>query len=411
MIDNSIIDKIRDVADVVDVVGDYVDLRRSGGNFQGLCPFHNEKTPSFVVSPAKGIYKCFGCGAGGDPIAFVEEMEKVPFIDAIKLLARKYNIEVVEEEESEEAIAFRKARESRQIVFDKAVELYKDRLLNGKDGKDKVIPYLKSLGFTLPIIERFSLGFADGSGSGLYNHLLKSGIKRELVESTTVVNRGKDFLSRRLVAPVYSASGRICAIYGKTSVKRRGESMHVVAEDNVLADIDSMMFGLLQAKQSVVNKKNIFLVDDPFSVILLHTRGVENVVSSPRDNYCEDNLGRLVRFTNSVTLIVPEGGIDNRLVERISILLKLEFRVRIVSISKPVDQFILEEETTNISEYIENRSMDWLSVVLSDNRDRVERTVKLLRSINNEIIRAVYLAEAALVLKMSEALLEKKINV
>lgn len=418
MIESSTIERISEAAEIVEVVSDYVDLKRRGVNMLGLCPFHNEKTPSFIVSPSKGIYKCFGCGEGGDSITFIMKQERVGFIDAVRLLAKKCGIEIEEQEESEEAKSRRKERESQQLIVNRAVEMYQSNLLESSVGESRVLPFLQDMGLRKDIIEKFNVGFAGGELS-LYHAMKRRGFKSDLMVKSGLIVKDKtseyrDVLLRRVVMPIYSVSGRVTSIYGQTAGVIKGVPLHMVTEDSTLFDIDKELFGLYQGKGDVVKRDNCFVVDTPLDVMLMHLSGMEGTVTPLTAAVTERQILMLKRFTSTVTIIFS--GVDSmlpRLYNSVRALLKEECSVKIISLpgNEPISNILQNRSAHELVELFDESRDDWFVALyklvvergsIQDREDNIKRVLSLISMIPNPIFKGVYIGEASRILNISE---------
>jgi len=308
MIDQVTIDKIMDAAQIQDVVSDYVTLRKRGVNLVGLCPFHNEKTPSFTVSPAKGIFKCFGCGKGGNSVNFIMEHEQVNYYEALKLLAKKYHIEVEERELTDEEKAIRNDRESMFLVNDYAQKYFSNMLHNHIDGKAIAKSYLQERGFREDIIQKFQLGycldeqntFTQSAISKGYNktYLIKTGLTTEY-ENGQMLDRFRG----RLMFPVHSISGKVVAFGGRTLKNAEKTAKYVNSPESEIYHKSNELYGIYFAKQAIVREDRCFLVEGYTDVMSMHQNGIENVVSSSGTSLTPGQIRMIHCFTENVTII------------------------------------------------------------------------------------------------------------
>lgn len=428
MIDNTTIERVSDAADIVEVVSDYIDLKKRGVNMLGVCPFHNEKTPSFTVSPSKGIFKCFGCGEGGDSITFIMGIERTGFLDAVRLLAKKYSIKISEEEESDDMKALRKERDSRQIILTKAADIYQENLHSGEIGRTKALPYLTKMGFRNNTLELFGVGFT-GADTSLFAKMREVGFKEDLLIKSGLVFRTKDgskdgkvidTLQRRVTMPIYNTGGRVCSIYGQTAQKISGVPLHKFTTDPLLFQVDKELFGLYQNKGDIVKEKSCYLVANPFEVLLLHLSGITSSVTPLTPTITKLQIERLKRFTSNVVILFSGNSNDMpSLYNTVLALLKEECTIRIIDVKEPIAALLTDNSASVVKEKMESNNEDWFSalyqiMILSqapaEREDNIRRVLSLLSAISNPIIKGVYIEEASRLLKVSESAIKSTIK-
>jgi len=294
MIDQTTIDRIFDAADIVDVISDFVQLKRRGTNYLGLCPFHNEKTPSFNVSQSKGIYKCFGCGKGGNVVSFIMEHEHMSYPEALKYIANKYGIPVHEETVSEEEIQKKDNRESMMIVNEFARKYFRKQLTESDRGRAIGLSYFRERGFTDQIIDKFDLGYCPEGKDVFTTEALGKGYKIEFLESTglTIVkdNWQVDRFSGRVMFPIHSVAGRVIGFGGRTLSQEKKIAKYLNSPESDVYHKSKILYGIFQAKRKIVQDDNCYLVEGYTDVISLHKSGIENVVASSGTSLTEDQI-------------------------------------------------------------------------------------------------------------------------
>ncbi len=310
MIPQETVAKILDTVRVEEVIGDFVSLRRQGANYLACCPFHNEKTPSFSVSPAKGFYYCFGCHKGGSSVNFLMEHENMSYVEALRYLARKYHIEVVEEEEDAETIAARQRSESLYLVSEFAQKYFADQLKSG-EGRALGYNYFRSRGMEEATIEKFGLGWSPSDRSGLLKAAREAGYKEEYLVATglciqTQDGRLYDRFHDRAIFPIYSDSGRVVAFGGRTlfsDYKERNIGKYINSPESEIYVKSKTLYGLFQAKSAIAKADKCILVEGNIDVISMHQLGITNTVASCGTALTVDHIRRIKRFTNNVTII------------------------------------------------------------------------------------------------------------
>jgi DNA primase len=309
MIDQVTIDRIYAAADIVDVIGDFVTLRRQGANYQACCPFHTEKTPSFVVSPAKGVFKCFGCGKGGNVINFVMEHEGMSYVDAIKYLGRKYNIEVHEKERTPEEIKRNDNRESMMVLNGWAADYFKNALTQTADGRNIGLSYFRERGFTDATIEKFGLGYCPEGYSTFSTAALKAGFKEEFLLGTGLSFKRDgyeeltDRFYGRVMFPIHTVSGRVLAFGGRTLKTDKNIAKYKNSPESEIYQKRMTLYGLFFAKKAISQLECAILVEGYTDVISMHQAGVENVVASSGTSLTSEQVKLLKRFTENITVM------------------------------------------------------------------------------------------------------------
>lgn len=307
-IDDATVQRILDAADIVDVVSDYVKLRRRGSGFIGLCPFHNERTPSFSVSKTKGICRCFSCGKGGSPVGFIMEVEQMTYPEALRLLARKYNIEIEERELSAEEREAATERESMMAINEFAMQHFERNMLKTTEGQNIGLSYFRERGINDAMIKRFHLGYSMEQRDALYKAAVAAGFKGEYLLKTSLClqnERGewRDRFRGRVIFPVFTVSGKVVAFGGRTLRKDKEVAKYVNSSESIIYSKSRELYGLYQAKPEIVRKDKCILVEGYMDVISMHQAGIQNVVASSGTSLTEGQIRLIHRFTENVTVI------------------------------------------------------------------------------------------------------------
>jgi len=309
MIDQATIDRILDAAQIVEVVSDFVTLRKRGVNYVGLCPFHNEKTPSFSVSPSKGLCKCFSCGKGGNAVHFIMEHEQMSYPEALRYLAKKYNIEIKERELTNEEKEVQSNRESMFIVNNFARDYFQNILKNHVDGRSIGLAYFRQRGFRDDIIDKFQLGFSTEGRDALAQEALRKGFKQEFLVKTGLCYETDDHKLRdrfwgRVMFPVHTLSGKVVAFGGRVlSTENKKLAKYVNSPESEIYHKSNELYGIYFAKQAIVKQDRCFLVEGYTDVISMHQSGVENVVASSGTSLTPGQIRLIHRFTNNITVL------------------------------------------------------------------------------------------------------------
>ena len=429
MLDQTTIDKITDAAQIQDVISDYVTLKKRGVNLLGLCPFHNEKTPSFMVSPAKGIFKCFGCGKGGNSVHFIMEHEQISYYEALKFLAKKYHIEFQERELSAEEMAVRNDRESMFLVNDFAQKHFSSTLHEHIDGKSIGLGYFRERGFRDDIIRKFQLGYSLDQRDAFTQSALKAGYKKDYLVNTglTLENESgyvSDRFRGRVMFPVHSLSGKVVAFGGRILKKDDKMAKYVNSPESEIYHKSNELYGIFFAKQAIVRQDRCFLVEGYTDVISMHQSGIENVVASSGTSLTPGQIRLIHRFTENVTVIYDgdAAGIKAS-IRGIDLLLEegLNIKVLLLPDGDDPDSFSRKHNASDFIEFVEKNSADFIrfktNLLLKDaGNDPVKRAglvIDIVRSISiipNQVIRAEYVKECSSLLNVDEALLYNEIN-
>ena len=429
MIDQATIDRINDAAHIEEVVGDYVTLKKRGVNLLGLCPFHNEKTPSFIVSPAKGIFKCFGCGKGGNAVHFIMEHEQLNYYEALKFLARKYNIEVVEKELTPEEAAARNDRESMFLVNEFAQKYFTDTLYHHVDGKAVGMAYFRERGFRDDMIRKFQLGFSLDERDAFTRAAQKAGYNKDYLVKTGLTleyENGQlaDRFRGRVMFPVHSLSGKVVAFGGRVLKKSDKTAKYVNSPESEIYHKSNELYGIYFAKQAIVREDRCFLVEGYTDVISMHQCGIENVVASSGTSLTGGQIRLIHRFTNNVTVLYDgdAAGIKAS-IRGIDLLLEegLNIQVLLLPDGEDPDSYARTHNASDFIEFIRENSTDFIrfktKLLLEDaGNDPIKRAalvgdiVRSIAIIPDQIIRAEYVKECSILLNVGEETLYYEIN-
>lgn len=425
MIKESTIARIMDTAQIEDVVEDYVVLKKRGANLLGLCPFHNEKTPSFTVSPSKNIYKCFGCGKAGNSVGFLMEHDGMSYPEALRTLAKRYGIEVEETQRSPEDIEQQNLADSLYIVNEFAQKLFSDNLYNHQEGQQVGLPYFKERGFLEKTIKKFDLGFAVKSSAFLKELALQKGYKLDLLRQVGLVSeRGFDFFRDRVMFPIHSMSGKVIAFGGRTLKKDKKIPKYINSPESPIYVKNKVLYGIYQAKTSIRKSDQCLLVEGYTDVISLHQGGIENVVASSGTSLTEGQIRLIKRNTENI-IILYDGdlaGIKAAL-RGIDLILEQDMNVKVVLLpdGQDPDSYIQLVGKTEFEKYIEERGEDF--ILFKTNllkEDAVDDPVKLSKVITdivrsiarvpNAIKRELYVRQCSKVLEINEQVLTTDVN-
>ncbi|MFI3286990.1 MAG: DNA primase [Rikenellaceae bacterium] len=433
MIDRNTVDRILAAADIVEVISDFISLKKKGTNFTACCPFHNEKTPSFMVSPAKGLFKCFGCGKGGGSVNFVMEHEKLSYPEALKWIARKYGIEVQEKQLTEEQIEKNNDRESMLVVNSWAQGYFSSQLTDTQEGKGVGLSYFRERGFTAQTIKEFALGYCpqmQGSDA-MSQQAVKEGFQEKFLTATGLTilkensakNRYYDRFSGRVIFPIHSLTGRVIGFGGRTMSTDKKTAKYLNSPQSEIYDKSQTLYGIFQAKKSITQKDKCILVEGYTDVMQMHQSGVENVVASSGTSLTELQVKLIKRFTKNVTVIYDgdAAGIKASL-RGIDMLLKEGLNVRVVPLpeGEDPDSFARSHSSTQLEEYIKENEEDFLKfktrILLDDSKDDpasraalINDVVRSISVIPNDITREVYIKECSADMNVSYDVLSRAV--
>ena len=429
-IDKQTIEKIKDAANIVDVVSEFVTLRKSGSNYKGLCPFHNEKTPSFIVSPARGTCHCFGCGRGGNPIGFIMEHEQVTYPEALRWLAKKYHIEIRERELSDEERKEQSLRESMFIVNEWAATYFENILHNHVDGVAIGMQYFRSRGFRDDVIRKFRLGFDLPDRQALAHAALQEGYQTQFLLSTGICyqndhNELIDRYANRVIFPWVGVSGKIVGFGGRVlDARTKGVNQkYVNSPDSEIYHKDHELYGIYQAKRAIAKEDNVYMVEGYTDVISMHQCGIENVVANSGTALSVYQIQMLHRFTNNITLLYDgdAAGIHAALRGTDMLLLEgMNLKVLLLPNNEDPDSFARQHTAEEFKAYIETHATDFIrfktALLLDNETDPLKRSeainsiVMSISMIQNPILRDTYLHDCAQYVSMNEMTLINQMN-
>ena len=430
MIDRDTIDRIYAAADIVEVINDYVTLKKKGVNYQACCPFHNEKTPSFVVSPSKGLFKCFGCGKGGNAVSFVKEHENVTYPEALKIVAKKYGIEVKEREETEEDKIRNNNRESMFMLNSWAAEYFTNTLHNTEEGISVGLSYFRQArGFSESTIKKFGLGFCPSGGDKMSQDALRAGYKEEFLLSTGLSLKSErdnslfDRFRERVMFPVHNVSGRIVAFGGRTLRTDKKVAKYQNSPESEIYSKKNEIYGLFFAKKAIQQQNYAIMVEGYTDVISMHQSGVENVVASSGTSLTTEQIRLLSRFSKNITVMYDGDGAGQKASLRgIDMILKegLNVRVVLLPVEHDPDSFARSHSAEKVRDYIERNSQDFISykakLLLSDaGEDPIKRSevirdmVQSISEIPDSIQRSLYIKECSRLMNVSEDILLREV--
>lgn len=430
MIDQPTIDRILDAAQIVDIVSDFVTLRKRGVNYVGLCPFHDDKTPSFYVSPSKGLCKCFSCGKGGNAVHFIMEHEQMSYPEALKYLAKKYGIEIKERELSSEEKLMQSERESLFIVNNFARDYFQNILKNHVDGRSIGMAYFRNRGFRDDIIEKFQLGYCTESHDAMAQEAIKKGFKKEYLVKTglcyeTDDHRLRDRFWGRVIFPVHTLSGKVVAFGGRvlSSATKGVKVKYVNSPESEIYHKSSELYGIYFAKQAIVKQDRCFLVEGYTDVISMHQSGVENVVASSGTALTPGQIKLIHRFTNNITVLYDGdvAGIKASL-RGIDMLLEegMNIKVCLLPDGEDPDSFARKHNATEFQKFIQDNETDFIrfktNLLLEDaGKDPIKRAelignlVQSISIIPEAIVRDVYIKECSQLLRIEDKLLVSEV--
>jgi DNA primase len=429
LIDKQTIAKIVDVARIEEVVGDFVSLRRRGANLLGLCPFHTEKTGSFTVSPAKGIFHCFGCGEGGNSVNFIMKHESLSYPDALKYLAKKYHIEVQERELTQEEKNQQSERENLLLANEFAADFYAQCLENHKVGKAVGKAYFYERGFTDQTIKQFNLGFAPDENDALISEARKKGISEDNLVKTGLATRREDgsFYERfrgRVMFPIHTISGKVVAFGGRILVKNDKTAKYVNSPESEIYHKSNELYGIYFAKNEIVKQDRCFLVEGYTDVISMYQAGIKNVVASSGTALTQGQIKLIHRFTPNITVLYDgdAAGIKAS-IRGIDLLLAEGMKVKTVLLpnGEDPDSFARSHNASDFIEFINNNQTDFIhfkiSILQQDVKDdplkkaaMITEVIKTVAIVPDMLLRAEYVKECSRLLDIDEQMLYNQIN-
>jgi DNA primase len=428
MITKSTVDQIIETARVEEVVGDFVTLKKRGVNLLGLCPFHNEKTPSFTVSPAKGIYKCFGCGKAGNSVSFIMEHEHYSFPEALRYLAEKYNITIEEEFSKEENLQEKNEKESLFIVSAYAQEFYSSYLLSSEEGKSTGLSYLEERGFNEKTIRKFQLGYAPSEGKAFTELALKNEYKLEYLEKSglTIVNEDRQYdrFRGRVIFPIHNLTGRVIAFGARILHKDPKAPKYINSPETDIYHKSKILYGISFAKKAIIEKDECYLTEGYTDVISLHQEGIENVVASSGTSLTVEQIKLIGRYTKNVTVLYDgdAAGIKASL-RGIDLILEEGLNVKVVLFpdGEDPDSFAKNHSHSELTDFLKKNAQDFikfktsllLSEVVNDpvrKAGLIKDIVETISKIPDVITRSIYASKCSELLEIDEQVLVFEIN-
>ena len=430
MIDRLTVEKIKDAANIVDVVSEFVSLRRSGANYKGLCPFHNERTPSFFVSPSRGICHCFSCGRGGTPINFIMEHEQMTYVEALRWLARKYNIEIKERELTDKERQEQSERDSMFIVNEWSADYFKQILLESEGGNSIGLQYFRSRGFRDDIISKFHLGYDVQDRHQLAREAQAKGYQLDFLLKTGICykNDRSEYIDRyagRVIFPWLSVSGKIVGFGGRLLDSRtKGVAQkYVNSPDSEIYHKDQLLYGIYQAKKAISREDRVYMVEGYTDVISMHQCGIENVVANSGTALSVHQIRMLHRFTSNITLLYDgdAAGIHAALRGTDMILAEgMNIKVLVLPDGDDPDSFARKHSSADFKQYIEDNQVDFIqfktNLMLNGVTDPAKRSeainsiVQSIAVVPNQILRDTYIHDCAQRLNIAESTLINTMN-
>ncbi|GGE96805.1 DNA primase [Flavobacterium limi] len=423
MISQNTIDTVFETARVEEVIGDFVNLKRAGSNFKGLSPFSDERSPSFMVSPAKGIWKDFSTGKGGNSVKFLMEHSQFTYPEAIRYLARKYNIEIEETEQTDAEKAITDVRESMYLVSEFAAKYFNDTLLNSEEGKAIGLSYFKERGFTNETIKKFNLGYSPETWDALTKEALGKGYKLEFLESTglTIAREDRPFdrFKGRVMFPIQSMSGRVLGFGGRILTNDKKAAKYLNSPESDIYHKSKVLYGIFQAKQSIAKQNNCYLVEGYTDVIQFNQAGIENVVASSGTALTPDQIRLINRLTRNITVLFDGDAAGLRAsIRGIDLILEEGMNVRVCAFpdGEDPDSFARKNSHDDLVAYLENNSKDFIqfkaSILMGEAKndpikkaDLIRDMVASISKIPDRIQREVYIQECARIMDISEQVL------
>jgi DNA primase len=423
LISKSTVDLVFETARLEEVIGDFVQLKKSGSNFKGLSPFSNEKTPSFMVSPAKQIWKDFSSGKGGNVVSFLMEHEHFTFPEAIKFLAKKYNIEVEETQQTNEQKEAASLRESMYAVTDYAQSFFSKMLNQSPEGINIGLAYFQERGFTAESIDRFHLGYSPDQWDALTKSALNAGFQEEfLISSGLTIQKGEKKFDRfkgRVMFPIHSMSGRVIGFGGRILKQDKHAAKYVNSIESEVYQKSKVLYGLFQAKQHIAKESNCYLVEGYTDVIQMHQAGIQNVVSSSGTALTSDQVRLVRRLTNTITLLFDGDAAGLRAAMRgVDIILEAGMQVSICTFpeGEDPDSFVRNHQITEVKEFLKKNTVDFIQfkakLLAEEGKNKPIRKAETIREIIQSISiipdairREVYVQSCASLMNISEDVL------
>lgn len=428
LISQDLINHIIDTARIEEVIGEFVRLRRRGSNLIGLCPFHDEKTPSFTVSPTKGFYKCFGCGAGGNVVKFLMEQEHYSFVEALRYLARKYNIEIIEKEPTAEDQQAAAEKESLYDVTSLAADFFVNQLWETEEGRTIGLAYFEERGITHPMIRRFQLGYSPAKKDALVKYALSKGYKPEILEKAGLILKyGDSYIDRfreRVIFPIHNLSGRVIAFAGRIMTNDKTLAKYINSPETDIYHKSNVLYGLSLARKAIASADDCYLVEGYTDVISLHLSGIENVVASSGTSLTTEQIRLIRRYTPNITILYDGDPAGIKASFRgIDMILKEGMNVRVVLFPEgdDPDSFARKHRSEEVSEFIQKNSQHFIGfktqLLLSEVKNDPIKKAGLIKDILTSVAlvpdtiqRSEYIRFCARMFNTSEQVLYYELN-
>lgn len=428
MIPQDVIDTIFQTAPIEEVIGEYVNLKKRGSNYIGLCPFHDEKTPSFAVSPTKDIYKCFGCGKAGNVARFLMDHEQMTFVEAIRFLAEKYKIEIPEEETSEEEALARDKREGLYVVTQFAQNYYTATLFEHDEGRSIGLSYFKERGFREETIKKFQLGYALDNWDAFFQHAREKGYQQDVLQEVGLVGERNgqvmDFFRDRIIFPIHNLSGKVIAFAGRTLKSDKKIPKYINSPETIIYNKSKVLYGAFWAKGAMRKADRCFLVEGYTDVISLHQAGIENVVASSGTSLTTDQVRLIKRYTPNITILYDGDTAGIAAATRgVDVVLEqgLNVHVCILPEGEDPDSFIKSAGSSEFTTYVEKHAQDFIFFKLRNLQEEagddpikktgiIREVVDSLALIQDPLKRSLYVQQCAKFLDISEQLLLNALN-
>lgn len=427
-IDQATIDKIMDAAQIVDVVSDFVTLKRRGVNYLGLCPFHTDKTPSFTVSPSKNICKCFACGEGGSAVHFIMKHEQLTYVEALKYLANKYHIEIEERELTNEQKEAQNERESLFIINEYAKNYFVNNLHNHSEGKSIGLSYFKERGFRPDIIQKFQLGYSLEQRDALTQDALKQGYKLEYFVKGGLTIQNDNYVADRfrgrVIFPIHTLSGRVVGFGGRILKKAENTGKYVNSPESSIYSKSRELYGIFFAKQAITKEDRCFLVEGYTDVISMHQAGIENVVASSGTALTVGQIKLIHRFTTNVTVLYDGDAAGIKAALRgIDMLLEEGLNIKVVLLpnGEDPDSFAKKQNAESFHKFIKDNEVDFIrfktQILMDEAGDDPIKKANLITDIvdsiaviPNDIYRSVYMKDCSMLLQIDERVLVRAVS-
>lgn len=428
MIKPETVQRIIDTSQIVEVVSDFVSLKKRGANFIGLCPFHNEKTPSFHVSASKGIFKCFGCGKGGNSVSFVMEHEHYSYVEALKYLANKYSIEVEEVVMSDEMKAELSERETNFAINQFAQKFFTQTLFESDEGKQIALTYFKEREFSIDTLKKFQVGFSPSSWDAFILEATKNGYtKEQLVKSGLVIEkdgRHYDRFRERVIFPIHNISGRVLGFGGRILSSEKSQAKYINSPESDIYNKSKILYGINFAKNQIVKEDNCLLVEGYTDVLSMNQAGIENVVASSGTSLTTEQIRLVKKFTSNITIIYDgdPAGIKASL-RGIGLILSEDMNVKVVLLPEPEDpdSFVKKNRSSEVQKYFKENAQNFIlfktKLLLSETENDpirksqvISEIIEDIALIPNPITRAVYVKECSALFEISENSLIGQLN-